>query len=83
MATIAERTGLAPSNSPLYGQTLIGKGYGKSKRLSDQSSSKPSPKVSLSDEQRAEAQKMKEAHIASLHRSSIFSQSATPEKPSS
>ncbi len=81
MATIAERTGLAPSNSPLYGQTLIGRGYGKSKSQADQSSSKDKPSVSLSTEEKAAAQKMKEAHIQELHQNSILSQSGTPKKP--
>jgi hypothetical protein len=79
MATI--RT--APDNHPFYGTAIIGKAYGKSSQPSGRSSTKPGPKVSLSDEQRAEAQKMKEAHIKELHQNSLLSQSETPEKPSS
>ncbi len=60
MATI--RT--APDNHPFYGTTIIGKAYGKSSQPSEQSSTKPSPSVSLSEEEKAEVQKMKNAGLS-------------------
>jgi hypothetical protein len=63
-------------NHPLSGMAMVSPSLGSS-----QKSGKPlshSENSSLSEEEKAKAEKMKQAHIQSLHRSFLSSQSETP-----